>query len=260
MKVIFISLISVFSTFSSISYGDAISDLVSNETPEKIRSVFLANPDLDVNKTYPGGVTLFMFAAANNPNGAAVRLLASLGANINSKDDLGLTPLIFAVTTNKNLGATFALLQLDADPELADSEGVSALMYAARDAGPAIMEALLSKNLDVNKSAAGGWTPLMFAAAGNNNARIAELLLEAGAQINAVNSESMTPLMLASKHSSNPEVIELLLRYSADTTIKVNGEAAIDFARRNPKLKGSSALRNLEATTRLRISEGGAAF
>ena len=254
-KIVFINLILASFVFSSASHGDVLSNLVSNEAPEKIRSVLLSTPGLDVNKVYPGGVTLLMYAAANNPNSAVIRLLVSHGADVNAKDDLGLTPLIFAVTTNKNVGAAYALLQLGADPESTDAEGVSALMYAARDAGPQIMETLISKNPDVNRGTKDGWTPLMFAAASNGNARVAELLLEAGAQINAANSNGMTPLMLASERANNPEMLELLLRYSADTTIRINGGTAVDFARRNPKLRNSSAFRNLETATRLRMSE-----
>jgi len=255
IKIAFMNLVLSFFIYSFISYADVISDLVSNETPGKIKNFFLSNPDFDINKVYPGGETLLMFAAANNSNSDVIRLLVSLGANINSKNEAGLTPLIFAVTANKDLGATFALLQLGADPELADSNGISALMYAARDAGEPIMETFLSRNLDVNKPDIKGWTPIMFAVSGNSRTRVAELLLEAGAQINTINSEGMTPLMLASKFTNNPGIVELLLRYSADTTIKANGKMAIDFARTNPKLKNTSALRNLDVTTRLRLSE-----
>ena len=256
-KIVFISLILVSFIFPSVSYshGDAVSNLVSNESPETIRRFFLANPALNINKVYPGGVTLLMFAAANNPHGSVIRLLVSLGANVNARDEAGLTPLIFAVTTNESLGVTFTLLQLGADPDLSDLEGVNALMYAARDASPPIVETLLSRNPDVNKVAKNGWTPIMFAAASNSNVRVADLLLEAGAQINVTNSNGMTPLMLASKRANNPEIVELLLRYSANTMIKTNGEMAIDFARRNPRLRNSSALRNLETTTRLRRME-----
>ncbi|MCL2147561.1 MAG: ankyrin repeat domain-containing protein, partial [Synergistaceae bacterium] len=74
-------------------------------------------------------------------------------------------------------------------------------------------------------------------------------------QINVSNSEGMSPLMIASKQTNNPAIIELLLRFSADVTIKANGKMAVDFARNNPKLKGSAGLRNLETTTRLRLSE-----
>ena len=252
---IIMTILLIFFALPSASYGDAVTDLVSNETPEKIRNFFLTSPDLDVNKVYPGGETLLMYAAANNPNSAVIHLLASRGARINAKDEAGLTPLMFAVTTNKNLGATFALLQLGADPELTDPEGVSALMYAARDAAPPIMETLLSKGPDVNRAAINGWTPLMFAVVGNSDIRVAELLLENGAQINDVNSNGMTPLMLASRCASNPDIVELLLRYSADTTIRSEWGMAADFARANPKLRNSAALRNLETTTRLRISE-----
>jgi ankyrin repeat protein len=254
--LIFVNLITISFMFSSVTYGDAISDLVSNEKPEMIRTFFLSESGkANINKIYPGGETLMMFAAANNPNSEVIHLLASLGASVNSKDELGLTPLIFAVTTNKNPGAAFALLQLGADAEAVDSEGVSVLMYAARDACSLIIETLLSKNLDINKSTLNGWTPVMFAAANNDSVRVAELLLEAGAQINVTNSEGMSPLMIASKQTNSPGIIELFLRHSANTLIKANNKMAIDFAKNNSKLKGSSALRNLETTTNLRMKE-----
>ena len=254
---ILISLIFITFIFSSISYSeDAISDIVSNEKTEKIREFFNSeSAKTSINNIYPGGETLMMFAAANNPNSEVIHLLASLGAGVNSKDELGLTPLMFAVTTNKNPGVTFALLQLGANPNAVDSEGISVLMYAARDAEPLIIETMLSKNFDVNEPALSGWTPIMFAVACNNSTRAAELLLEAGAEVNILNTDGMSPLMIAAKHTNNPEIVELLLRHSADVTIITKGKMAIDFANNNPKLKGSSALRNLRTVTNLRISE-----
>lgn len=244
-------LTSVFWGFKA--WGDRLSDIASSGTPEEVRQAFSSGEF--INKLYPGGETPIMFAAANNKNLNVIRTLVEIGAEVNVSDDVGLTPLMFSITTNKSPGVTYELLTLGANPLAKDKEGVSVIMYAARDADPAVFETLLAKNADINSVTANGWSPLMYAAFQNPNLRVTEMLLEAGAEVNTKNSSGMTPLIIAAQYTKNPQILELLLRYSADTTHAVNGTRAIDYALKNKNLNGSAALRNLDRTTKLRLSE-----
>jgi len=60
-----------------------------------------------------------------------------------------------------------------------------------------------------------------------------------------------TPLFFAVARLSNPEVIIAMLEAGADARIRAyDGRKAIDFARENPNLTNTEALRRLEAASR----------
>ena len=56
---------------------------------------------------------------------------------------------------------------------------------------------------------------------------------------------------MAAQSNPDPEVIVVLLNLGADPKVKDNyGEMAIDYARRNEKLKNTEALRSLEEVSK----------
>jgi ankyrin repeat protein len=60
----------------------------------------------------------------------------------------------------------------------------------------------------------------------------------------------MTPLMDAARRNPNPEVISVLLKAGADVNTKDNeGKTALDYAKENEELKGTQAIKELEAAT-----------
>ena len=88
-----------------------------------------------------------------------------------------------------------------------------------------------------------GWTPLMFAAAGNPNPEVITVLLKAGADINVRTTAEpgMTARMLAAANNKNPEVIMALLKAGANAKAKdYEGNTAFDYAQANANLKGTN--------------------
>lgn len=61
-----------------------------------------------------------------------------------------------------------------------------------------------------------GLTPLMLAAAFNQNPEVISVLLKAGAKIDDRDNEGGTPLMWAAEYNSNPLVVSALLRRGKD--------------------------------------------
>ena len=109
------------------------------------------------------------------------------------------------------------------------------------------VRAALDAGADVNARDFDGQTALMSAAFGNENPEVAAALLDAGADVNARALDGQTALMRAAqynptRHFQNPEVVLVLLDYGADATLADSrGRRAIDHARENRRLEGTSA-------------------
>jgi len=89
----------------------------------------------------------------------------------------------------------------------------------------------------------------MFAARNNPNPDVIERLVKLGADVNARDEEGErrgTALMLAAHFNTNPDVLERLLKLGADVSHKNNsGQTALDFAKKNKRLKGTKAYQML---------------
>jgi len=71
--------------------------------------------------------------------------------------------------------------------------------------------------------------------------------IDQGADVNAQNKDGATPLMYAAAFNQNPEVITTLLKAGADGKAKSNErKTAFDYAQGNEKLKGTDAYRQLQ--------------
>ena len=138
------------------------------------------------------------------------------GANINAIDEFGSTTLMLAaINENFTMKAMKLLLDRGVDVNAKDYEGVSALMYSVQER--------------------------------EDSAEIAEMLLKAGADVNAKDIFDDTALHEAAHWCMNEKTIEILLDAGADAKVKNNdGKMAIDYARKNNKLKGTKVLERLE--------------
>ena len=241
----------------------------------------LINAGADVNAKTGSGWTALMIAARYNENSEVTSALINAGADVNVKDKNGWTALTMAVQYKVNAEVTNALINAGADVNVKISIGWTVLMIAARhNVNSEVANALINAGADVNAKTGSGWTPLMFAAQLNSNpealnalinagadvnaerygetalmtaarynvnSEVTNALIKAGANVNAKNKDNFTALMIAALYNKNPEIISILLRNGADVKAKDKyGKRAIDYAKRNEKLKNTDALRELE--------------
>jgi ankyrin repeat protein len=152
---------------------------------------------------------LGLAAGANDTD--LVRFLIAKGLDPNPKTVPGLTPLM-AAAAQDNLPMVKLLLAKGADVNAASTSGGKV------------------KNGDI---ALKKLTPLMLAASYSSPELIATLL-DAGANVNAKDIRGMTPLMLAAaSENQDARVIALLLKRGADPDLKSEvGETALDWARK----------------------------
>ena len=131
-------------------------------------------------------------------------------------------------------------------------EEVNKFFNLCRTGTPQQMEEAIKSGVDVN-----AWhdedTPLLQVMFHNPNSDVAIALIKAGANVNVKNNNGWTPLILAALRTNNPEMITVLLKAGADPKARCNfvGSRAIDFARGNPHLKDTDALKKLEKASRL---------
>jgi ankyrin repeat protein len=170
----------------------------------------LLSKDADVKAVGRFQLTALNLAASANDTGL-VRLILANGLDPNARTLSGQTPLMTAAAQD-NLPMVKLLLAKGADVNAATTSGGKV------------------KNGDI---ALKKLTPLMFAAPYSSPELLATLL-DAGAQVNAKDIRGMTPLMLAAaSENQDAKVIALLLKRGADPNIKSeNGETALDWARK----------------------------
>ena len=126
-----------------------------------------------------------------------------------------------------------AQIEKGADVNGEDQDGRTALMLAAFNGHTDTVRLLLVSGARVDTRNAAGRTALMHASSGPY-AETVRLLLERKADPNlADNVEKWTALMFAAGEGQT-EVVKLLLKHGADASIKdVDGDTALDFARKN---------------------------
>lgn len=106
------------------------------------------------------------------------------------------------------------------DLELTDDEDRTLLMNAVIYERPLVVECLLKRGVDINKSDCNGFTALHFAVQTNNH-NIIKMLLKAGISVNVKNKFGNNAILLADNNTA-VETIELLLQYGSDPHQKNN--------------------------------------
>ncbi len=131
------------------------------------------------------------------------------------------------------LQAVLSALSKGADVNSPDQERRSALMLAAFNGHTEVVRALIEKGAIVNATDSMGRTALMFASSGPSPDTV-RLLLENKADPDVQDSgEGWTALMFAAGEGL-AEVVQVLLEHGADRALKdVDGDTALDFARKN---------------------------
>lgn len=153
----------------------------------------------------------------------ALRTALLRGADANARDEFG-EPMIVTAAKAKSWNSVRALAELrGTDLDATSKDGANALMYAALHGEQSLVEFLVSRKAEINKT---GWTPLHFAAA-NGHTQTIRFLLERHAYIDAESPNGTTPLMMAARQA-HPTAVNLLLDEGADPTPR--NQAGLDAA------------------------------
>jgi ankyrin repeat protein len=158
-----------------------------------------------------------------------VQALAARGLDMNSITPDLQPPLVLALTRDSLRVAEFLVQHPTTDLNATNTAGEDALMVAALRGHLSIVQQLLTRNAQVNRS---GWAPLHYGAshAGGVALPIVRLLLEHHAYIDAASPNASTPLMMAARYGQS-SVVELLLEEGADPSLRnQQGLDAVDFA------------------------------
>ena len=178
------------------------------------------------------------FRAIIQDDSSQVKELLARGFDANTLDATGQTGLHLALG---ELSLKAGLLLIDwpkTDVNKLNAQGESALMLAALKGQTELVQKLIAKKADVNKT---DWTPLHYAASAGRP-EIISLLIENHAYIDAESPNHTTPLMMAARYGSVASV-RLLLEQDADPRLKnQQGLTALDFAKLGEKTDAADAI------------------
>ena len=168
------------------------------------------------------------FIAVKRDDVAAVDALLARGFDPNTRDPNGLSGLYLALRDGGLRVAKALIAWPKTQVEVRTAQDESPLMMAALKGQTAMVQALIDRDADVNKT---GWAPLHYAAT-NGHLDIMRLLLDKHAYIDAASPNGTTPLMMAA-HYGSPGAVKVLLEAGADPLLKNElGLSAIDFAQK----------------------------
>lgn len=186
------------------------------------------------------GVYDDFFAAIKRDNPGNLQALLTRGMDANSPSPEGQIGLSMALAAESLKAAEVLMNWPKTDVNTLNSKGESPLMLAAFKGQKDIVERLIKKGADVNKT---GWTPLHYAASSGQLA-IISLLLEYHAYIDAESPNGTTPLMMAAMYGTG-EAVDLLVTEGADAQLKnQQGMTALQFAETGER---PDAIRSLSA-------------
>jgi hypothetical protein len=184
------------------------------------------------------------FRALRVDDDKGIERLLSRGFDPNTHDEKGRPALLFALQVPAPKSAEVLIRAEKTQVELRNDKDESPLMLAALRGEKALVELLIWRDADVNKS---GWTPLHYAAS-SGQVGIAKLLLEHSAYIDAESPNATTPLMMAAMYGT-PEVVKLLIEEGADLSLKNQlGMTALDFAKQASRKDAIQLLQTLPRT------------
>ena len=216
-------------------------------------------------KEFEGWTALMSVVDKDELDIEIVRMLLDAGADVNAKNDFDTTPLLRAICWNNRPDIVKLLLDAGADIYARGAIGIDDWEYgsetpveaSARKWDTTLLRMLLAAGADVNRKYEDDETLLIKAARVHasepGTAETVKVLLEAGADANIRRKDNLTPLIAAAEGHKSPDAgrtIDLLLDAGADPNVLYKGLYAIDYARKNESLKGTEALKRLEAATK----------
>jgi ankyrin repeat protein len=169
----------------------------------------------DINAPLSHGRTLLAMVVAdgyNCPNqAAAVQMLISKGADVNTKDDYGDSVLHDSIGETRSHDVTIALINAGADVNATNKFGMTPLWFA----GPDVASALIAKGANVNAKDKSGQTALTGAIILSNTEYV-RFLIAQKADVNFFDDKGETPLIHALGPTSKPEIVRALIAAGAD--------------------------------------------
>ncbi len=150
-----------------------------------------------------------------------MRLLISLGANVDAPDDDSRTPLLVAIEASSPIGSSIPMLLIErgASLELSASDGTTPLYLASFRGMEDVVEELLKRGVDINKPGLGGMLPLAGAVEGGH-ILVTEILLRYGAKADEKDNSGKTPMERAFDRG-NYRILQLLLESCSSMDKKV---------------------------------------
>jgi ankyrin repeat protein len=183
----------------------------------------------------------FIFAISND-RVPLVRELLAKGVDPNTVGPTGDPVLVMAAKAGYT-GTVDALLAAKADVNRRSAIGDSAIMGAALNGHLDLVKKLRNRGAEINNA---GWTPLIYAATGGQDA-VVEYLLAEGAQINAVSPNGTSALMMAVREGK-VSTVNLLIAKGADVNVRnQNGATALAWALRGNEQDMAARLRRAGA-------------
>lgn len=119
-----------------------------------------------------------------------------------------------------------ALATLGANLDSKNKDGMSALHLAAREKEHEFMKYLISRGADINSLNKKGITPLLTAITYSNK-EAAHLLVKAGADVNIKSQDRGVTALFYAIYSKNYDILDLLLQHGADVNAKDEFETPI---------------------------------
>jgi ankyrin repeat protein len=168
------------------------------------------------------------FSAIKQDDPGKLKALLVRGFDANTVNPQGQQGLYVALREPSLKAAQVLIDWPKTDVNILNIKGESPLMLAALKGHKNLVEKLIKKGADVNKT---GWTPLHYAAS-SGQLSIISLLLENSAYIDAESPNGTTPLMMAAMYGT-PAAVKLLLQEGADVQLKnQQGLTALQFGQR----------------------------
>ena len=200
---------------------------------------------IGLNVSHAGSYEDF-FSAVKRDDAQTAQQLLVRGFDANTLDPQRQNGLSMAIREPSPKVAQVLIDWPKTDLNILSAQGESPLMLAALKGQLELVEKMVKKGADVNKT---GWTPLHYAAS-TGQVKIISLLLENHAYIDAESPNGSTPLMMASMYGT-VAAVKLLLEEGADPLLKnQQGLSALQFAQRANRPDAAEVLVNGSRSTR----------